>query len=81
QRKLTEARARTKETLATLRAHDAALAAHAEKLNRVTVRHESAVAECERLEAGLAQAQAAVADAEEKARVADETLERALEVP
>lgn len=81
QRKLTEARARTKETLATLRAHDAALAAHAEKLNRVTVRHEAAVAECERLEAGLDQAQAAVADAEEKARISDETLERALEAP
>jgi chromosome segregation protein len=81
QRKLTEARARTKETLATLRAHDAALAAHAEKLNRVTVRHEAAVAECERLEAGLDQAQAAVADAEEKARISDETLERALGAP
>ena len=81
QQKLTDMRARTKEALATLRAHDAALAAHAEKLNRVTVRHEAAVAECERLEAGLAQAEVAVADAEEKARVADETLARALEVP
>ena len=81
QQKLTDVRARTKEALTTLRAHDAALAAHAEKLNRVTVRHEAAVAECERLEAGLAQAQVAVADAEEKARVADETLARALEAP
>ncbi|MFG6278276.1 chromosome segregation protein SMC [Microbacterium sp. 5K110] len=81
QRSLTEARARTKETLATLRAHDAALAAHAEKLNRVTVRHEAAVAECERLETGLAQAQAAVSDAEETARIADEALARALEMP
>ncbi|MFF8185637.1 chromosome segregation protein SMC [Microbacterium sp. NPDC016588] len=81
QQKLTDVRARTKEALTTLRAHDAALAAHAERLNRVTVRHEAAVAECERLEAGLAQAEAAVADAEEKARVADETLARALEVP
>ncbi|WP_230007416.1 chromosome segregation SMC family protein [Microbacterium sp. Bi128] len=81
QQSLTEARARTKETLATLRAHDAALAAHAEKLNRVTVRHEAAVAECERLEAGLAQAQAAVSDAEETARIADEALARALEMP
>jgi chromosome segregation protein len=45
------------------------------------VRHEAAVAEGERLEAGLAQAQVAVADAEEKARVADETLARALEAP
>ena len=81
QGKLTAARARTKETLATLRAHDAALAAHAEKLNRVTVRHEAAVAECERLAAGLVQAQAAVADAEETARVADEALARAREAP
>src|SRR5690606_17236401 len=38
--------------------------------NRVTVRHESAVAECERLEAGLAQAQAAVADAQKAADAA-----------
>lgn len=81
QQSLTDARARTKEALATLRAHDAALAAHAEKLNRVTVRHEAAVAECERLEAGVAQAQAAVSEAEETARLADETLARALEVP
>ncbi|RWR18442.1 chromosome segregation protein SMC [Microbacterium enclense] len=81
QQTLTDARARTKDALATLRAHDAALAAHAERLNRVTVRFEAAVAECERLEAGLAQAQAAVAEAEEHARLADETLARALEVP
>lgn len=81
QQTLADARARTKDALATLRAHDAALAAHAEKLNRVTVRHEAMVAECERLEAGLAQAQAAVAEAEEHARLADETLARAMEVP
>lgn len=81
QGKLADVRARTKEALTTLRAHDAALAAHAEKLNRVTVRHEAAVAECERLEAGLVQAQAAVADAEGKALLADEALARALEVP
>ncbi|WP_431795536.1 chromosome segregation protein SMC [Microbacterium enclense] len=81
QQTLADARARTKDALATLRAHDTALAAHAEKLNRVTVRHEAVVAECERLEAGLAQAQAAVAEAEEHARLADETLARAMEVP
>ncbi|MCT2086159.1 chromosome segregation protein SMC [Microbacterium enclense] len=81
QQTLADARARTKDALATLRAHDAALAAHAEKLNRVTVRHEAVVAECERLEAGLVQAQAAVAEAEEHARLADETLARAMEVP
>ncbi len=81
QQTLTDARARTKDALATLRAHDAALAAHAERLNRVTVRLEAAVAERERLEAGLAQAQIAVAEAEEHARLADETLARALEVP
>src|SRR5690606_18756068 len=55
-------RRQAKDSLRALREHDAALATHAEQVNKVTVRHESAVAECERLEAGLAQAQAAVAD-------------------
>lgn len=81
QRSLTDARQRTKDSLATLRAHDAALAAQAEKVNRVTVRHEAAVAECERLEAGLAQAVAAVDDAEKDADAAEAALTRALEVP
>ncbi len=76
-----EARRRTKETLQALRDHDAALAAHTEQLNRATVRHEAAVAECERLEAGLAQAQATVADAEKAARLAGEQLSAALEAP
>lgn len=76
-----EARQRTKDTLRTLREHDAALAAHTEQVNRATVRHEAAVAECERLEAGLAQAQSAVADAEAAARVADEALEAAHAAP
>ncbi|WZH36154.1 MAG: chromosome segregation protein SMC [Microbacterium enclense] len=81
QRSLIDARQRTKDALATLRAHDAALAAQAEKVNRVTVRHEAAVAECERLEAGLAQAVAAVDDAEKDAEAAEAALTRALEVP
>ncbi|SDO80883.1 condensin subunit Smc [Microbacterium sp. ru370.1] len=81
QRTLTDARQRTKEALSTLRAHDAALAAHAEKVNRVTVRHEAAVAECERLAAGLAQAGTAVTEAETAARRADDALARALEAP
>jgi chromosome segregation protein len=75
------ARRQARETLAALRAQDAALAAHAEKVNRATVRHEAAVAECERLAAGLAQAEAAVADAESAARAADEALDRAREAP
>ena len=50
-----DARRRAKDALRALREHDAALATHAEQVNRVTVRHEAAVAECERLEAGLAQ--------------------------
>jgi chromosome segregation protein len=74
-------RQKTKAALVALREHDAALAAHTEKLNRVTVRHEAAVAECERLSAGLAQAQAAVTDAEASARVAGEQLTSALEAP
>ncbi|MCT9820329.1 chromosome segregation protein SMC [Microbacterium sp. W1N] len=76
-----DARARTKQTLQTLREHDAALAAHSEKVNRATVRHEAALAECERLEAGLTQAQAAVADAEAAARTAGDALERAQAAP
>ena len=81
QRAQVDARQRTKEALSTLRAHDAALAARAEKVNRVTVRHEAVVAECDRLAAGLAQTETAVAEAEEAARRADETLTRALEAP
>ncbi|MFE6733798.1 chromosome segregation protein SMC [Microbacterium sp. NPDC057650] len=57
-------RREAKEALQRLREHDAALATHAEQLNRVTVRHEAAVAECDRLESGFGQAQSAVADAE-----------------
>ncbi|WP_341998984.1 chromosome segregation protein SMC [Microbacterium sp. LWH7-1.2] len=80
-RELESARLRTKTTLATLREHDAALAAHAEQVNRASVRHEAAVAECERLAAGLAQAAAAVEEAEGSARSAEEQLTSALEVP
>jgi chromosome segregation protein len=80
-RALADARHRTKESLSTLRAHDAALAAHAERVNRVTVRHEAAVAECDRLVAGLAQTEIAVAEAEHAARRAADALERALAAP
>ncbi|MAP62507.1 MAG: chromosome segregation protein SMC [Microbacterium sp.] len=79
--RLTQARADTKAALAALREHDAALAAHAEQLNRATVRYESAAAECERLTAGLGQAQAAVEEAEESARSARDQLNHALELP
>jgi len=80
-RSLESARQRTKTALTTLREHDAALAAHAEQLNRATLRHEAAVAECERLEAGLAQATTAVEEAEGSARTAEEQLTTALEAP
>jgi len=80
-RALESARLRTKSTLATLREADAALAAHAEQVNRATVRHEASVAECERLAAGLAQAAAAVEEAEASARSADDQLTAALEAP
>ncbi|WP_294979090.1 chromosome segregation protein SMC [uncultured Microbacterium sp.] len=76
-----DARARTKDALQSLREHDAALAAHTEQVNRATVRHEAAVAECERLEAGLAQASSAVADAERAARVANDAFEGAQQAP
>ncbi|WP_119697499.1 chromosome segregation protein SMC [Microbacterium halotolerans] len=79
--RLQTARARSKETLTELRQHDAQLAQHAEHLNRVTVRYESAVAECERLEAGLSQSQTAVADAEAKVGEQAAALETALAEP
>lgn len=76
-----DSRRRTREALTSLREHDAALAAHAEQVNRATVRHEAAVAECERLESGLRQAQSAVADAETAARATDDALTVAREAP
>ncbi|WP_226533328.1 chromosome segregation protein SMC [Microbacterium paraoxydans] len=75
------ARRQAKDALRVLREHDAALATHAEQVNRVTVRHEAAVAECERLETGLAQAQDAVADAETKATEAAVALDEAIATP
>lgn len=76
-----ETRRQAKDALRALREHDAALATHAEQLNKVTVRHEAAVAECDRLETGLAQAQAAVADAEAKAEAAKAELDAAIAAP
>lgn len=78
---LESARQRTKAALTTLREHDAALAAHTERVNRATVRHEAAIAECERLQSGLAQAQSAVEEAEAAARSAEDQLNAALEAP
>ncbi|MDN3444471.1 chromosome segregation protein SMC [Microbacterium sp. APC 3901] len=74
-------RRQAKDALRALREHDAALATHAEQVNRITVTHESAVAECERLEAGLAQAQSAVHDAETKAEAAKAELDAAIAAP
>ena len=78
---LETSRQRTKTALSTLRAHDAALAAHTEKVNRATVRHEAAIADCDRLTAALAQVSAAVEEAESAARVADDRLTAAREAP
>ncbi|MBN9184379.1 MAG: AAA family ATPase, partial [Microbacterium sp.] len=80
-RDLETARHRTKTALETLRGHDAALAAHAEHVNRATVRHEAAAAECDRLAATLSQAQAAVEEAEAASRSAEDQLTGALEAP
>ncbi|MGH3689136.1 MAG: AAA family ATPase, partial [Microbacterium sp.] len=74
-------RRQTKDALRALREHDAALATHAEQVNRITVRHESAVAECERLEIGLSQAESAVSEAETKAQVAQAALDDAIAAP
>ncbi|GAA1729440.1 chromosome segregation protein SMC [Microbacterium paludicola] len=79
--RLQTARRVAKESLQELREHDAQLAQHAERLNKATVRHEAAVAECERLRTGLAQAQGAVAEAEAKAKAATDELNAALEKP
>ena len=79
--KVENARRHAKEMLRALREHDAALATYAEQVNRVTVQHESAVAECERLEAGLAQAQTAVADAEAAAEKTKEEVAAAESAP
>ena len=80
-RALETARHRTKSALSTLREHDAALAAHTEQVNRATVRHEAAVAECERLAAGVSQAAVAVDEAQAAARSAEDQLTNALEAP
>ncbi|MGM7665963.1 chromosome segregation protein SMC [Microbacterium sp. A93] len=79
--RLEQTRRRAKDALSALREHDAALATYAEQANRVTVRHESAAAECERLEAGLVQAQATVADAQASATAARTALEDAEATP
>ncbi|WP_144795258.1 chromosome segregation protein SMC [Microbacterium paludicola] len=79
--KVEHTRRHAKDALRALREHDAALATHTEQVNRITVRHESAVAECERLESGLAQAQSAVADAEKTATAAKAELEEAEAAP
>ncbi|AXL12002.1 chromosome segregation protein SMC [Microbacterium foliorum] len=74
-------RRHAKDALRALREHDAALASHAEQVNRITVTHESAVAECERLEAGLEQAQKAVEDAAAKAESTKAELDAAVSAP
>ncbi|MDX2375592.1 chromosome segregation protein SMC [Microbacterium sp. LRZ72] len=79
--RLTAARRRAEESLAALREHDAAQAARAETANRITVRHEAAVAECERLETGVAQAKAALDEAEVADRRAHAELEHAQQAP
>jgi len=76
-----EAKRHTSAALTRLREHDAAVAAHAEHVNRATVQLEAASAECERLEAGLAQAQTARDDAAAAAASAQTQLQHALEAP
>ncbi|WP_314501914.1 chromosome segregation protein SMC [uncultured Microbacterium sp.] len=78
---LENSRQRAKAALATLRAHDAALAAHTEKVNRATVRHEAAIADCDRLAAALEQASTAVDEAEAAARAAEDRLTSARQAP
>jgi len=75
------ARAAQKQALQQLREHDAQLAQEAERVNRITVRHEAAVAEHDRLTGDLENAQRAVADSEERVRRADDELRVAQEQP
>ncbi|WP_156761935.1 chromosome segregation protein SMC [Microbacterium karelineae] len=81
QERVQEARGAQKEALQTLRAHDAQLAQQAEHVNRITVRHEAAAQECERLTVDLEKARASVADSEQRARRAQEALDAAREEP
>ena len=76
-----ETRRQAKDALRALREHDAALATHAEQLNKVTVRHEAAVAGCDRLEPGLAEAQPDVADGVATAEAAKAELDAAVAAP
>ena len=76
-----DAKRRTSAALTRLREHDAAVAAHAEYVNRATVQVEAASAECERLAAGLAQAQTARDEAAAAAASAQTQLHHALEAP
>ncbi|TQK19794.1 condensin subunit Smc [Microbacterium sp. SLBN-154] len=78
---LDDKRRRVRSALEAMRAHDAAVSARAERVNRATVRYEAAVAECERLASALAQARAGVDDASDASRVAEEQLTAALESP
>ncbi|MFJ6679236.1 chromosome segregation protein SMC [Microbacterium sp. NPDC091382] len=74
-------RQRTREALTALREHDSERAAHAEKLNRATVRLEAAVAECDRLRTGVQQAEAAARVADTAAHSAQEAFTAAEETP
>ncbi|WP_431799535.1 chromosome segregation protein SMC [Microbacterium kunmingense] len=78
---LEDKRRRARSALQAMRAHDAAVSARAEEVNRATVRFEAAVAESERLASALAQARAGVDDASDASRVAHEQLTAALEAP
>ncbi|MDR2294028.1 MAG: chromosome segregation protein SMC [Microbacterium sp.] len=78
---LERARRASRDALQTLREFDAAVAAHAERVSKITSRLEAAAAETERLATGLEQAQAAVAEAESESERASAELTRALEVP
>ena len=74
-------RAAQKKALDDLRAHDAQLAQRAEHVNRITVRHEAAIAECDRLAADIEKAQASVADSDKRAGAAQRALETAMQQP
>ncbi|EZP29880.1 chromosome segregation protein SMC [Microbacterium oleivorans] len=75
------ARQRTRDSLTALREHDSALAAHAEQKNRAMVRLESAVAECERLDAGLRQAETTAREADAAAQAAGEAFASVADLP
>lgn len=73
---LNEDRESARQALQSLRAYDAALAEFSENRNRALVQHESAKAECDRLDDGISRAEEELAAAEQKVQQAENELKQ-----